>query len=156
MGLDLSLSCTGLAVLDDGEAVHLQKIPTGTGDGSTIERCDYISTVIGSRVRKYQPECIVIEEYAFSKSGSKLGELGGLVKRELWRVTGVSECWITAVSSSVKLLVAGSGKASKQDMVAAVASITEGWPVAVAKDHNVADAIGLCLWAKASVLVESS
>jgi len=150
MGLDLSLSGTGLAVLDEHlEPVHLERISTTTKDGSTVERSDYIATIIGERVEKFHPECIVIEEYAFSKSGSKLGELGGIVKRQLWITTGVSECWITAASTSVKKLVTGSGHASKEDMIAEVnaqLNLTM-FDRKVSHDNNVCDALGLCLWA---------
>jgi Holliday junction resolvasome RuvABC endonuclease subunit len=158
LGLDLSLSDTGVAVLRarDEAVVHLESIKTTPSDGGRIERDDFIADRVGEIAATYGPHLIIIEEYAFGRATqvSTLGELGGLVKRELWRATGVSECWVTAASTSVKLFATGSGKASKDDMIEAANPFLQGYsemlyirghgmPASYWNNHNVADAVHL-------------
>jgi Holliday junction resolvasome RuvABC endonuclease subunit len=155
IGLDLSLSNTGVAVLQasDQAVVHLESICTTPQDGGRIERDDFIADRIGEIVKEFGPHLIVIEEYAFSRPTmvSALGELGGLVKRELWRVTGIPECWMTITSTACKKYITGSAapKGGKERMVAAAQPFIRQFhqhhiiDPAWYKDDNIADAIGL-------------
>ncbi len=86
LGLDLSLSNTGVAVIY-GRTVHTESIPTNTKEfKSNIFRCSYIAHEILKLVCKYEPELIVVEGYAFGASFSKqsnnltrLAELKGIL-----------------------------------------------------------------------------
>jgi Holliday junction resolvasome RuvABC endonuclease subunit len=152
VGLDLSLTDAGLAILPyrptgRDQPVFLQSIKTGTKDGSHIERMDWIATLIIDTLRSFHGrdhkiQLITIEGYAYSKSGQTLAELGGIVKHELWRFFGVSECWMTVVPGEVKRFATGNWNASKQDMIAAASRDFKSYGDAdLAKNHNVADAI---------------
>lgn len=146
LGLDLSLSATGVAVLQNNKSVvHLDCIRTAPKDGSHIERASYISSHIVEIYNKYRPQLIVIEEYAYSRYThmSTLGELGGIVKYELWGASGVPNCWITIGSTACKKHTTGSGGASKQDMIEAMAEYFPDKYRSLMWDDNVADAMAL-------------
>jgi len=91
-GLDLSLTSTGIAVLGDDGCVT-EAVKTRAEQG-WLERIDTILTRILLSVQGC--DAIYVENYAFGSRFSReaLGELGGVVKRELlthgFRITLVS------------------------------------------------------------------
>lgn len=146
LGLDLSLSNTGVAVLrDDKAVVHLESIRTTVKDGSHIVRDDIIAARIVQLYRLHQPSLIVIEDYAYGQRTymSALGELGGIVRHELVAASGVPNCWVTFTSTACKKHTTGRGGASKQEMIAAMALYYPRPYVSLINDDNVADAMAL-------------
>lgn len=84
-----------------------------------VEDCiDHVRKVVRKTYLKYEPDIVVIEDYAFSKrsrSLSVLHEVGGVVKNQLHRMEAP---WVVATSTQVKAL-AGGGGFSKADMLLA-------------------------------------
>lgn len=156
LGLDLSLTAAGLAVIDSRERLLAVAVcATDPKDGSRIERMDWIAETVIEHVSRFNPSLIIIEDYAYSRptSVATLGELGGIVKLALWRHTGVSECWMTVTSSECKKFVTGSAasKGGKERMIAAAQPYYDEYerrtgcilPPKMRANDNAADALGL-------------
>lgn len=106
MGLDLSLTSTGMGLLMPGE-FRAYRLKTGTMRG--LARLKAISDHIGLRALEVQPSLVAIEGYAFSAMHSHahaLGELGGIVKLTL--AVGGHQC-VVAPPTSVKKIITGKG-----------------------------------------------
>lgn len=157
MGLDLSLTGTGMVVLAKGK-VRWRFLPTaplhqlpksaasqmhrGVFHGTSEERVGYIAYQIMAAWIRCRPSIVVIEEYAFSRGKSQahaLGELGGVVKHYLW----VSEAlWLPLTSTSNKLNATGNGQADKDEMIEKARKLWPSFPEFKGND-NVADAFHL-------------
>lgn len=111
VGLDLSLRSTGIAYADG----HVRAVPTGKLRGP--ERLAYIAAeVVGAA---HSAEMAVIEAYAFGAQGRSayaLGELGGVVRLDLWR-HGVAYWEVSP--SALKVFATDNGGAGKATMAAA-------------------------------------
>jgi hypothetical protein len=131
MGLDLSCTGTGIVVLDD-EGVVLATAKDGWAlDRKTttvldyIDRLLHITTTILDLVRAHGGAAglaVGIERYAYNARGSQndLGELGGVVKTQLWLAEHVLP-QIVAVNSA-RALVFGNGRIKKKLVEPALAS----------------------------------
>jgi hypothetical protein len=98
MGLDLSLTGTGIAVLDEDGTVRATARDGWTLDRSAsvidkIDRLVHIASTVMALVREHGPGpdalTVGIEGYAYSQGFgggalADLGELGGIVKTQLW------------------------------------------------------------------------
>ncbi|NJO82032.1 MAG: crossover junction endodeoxyribonuclease RuvC [Blastochloris sp.] len=105
-----------------------------------LQVCDFVE----QQLRPIQPRVVVIEQYAFSKAGSSLGELGGLYRHRI--ATLFPEVEIVEVApNTLKKFITGTGAASKAQMVASVARLTE---IPLRSDDE-ADAFGLAEIARA-------
>lgn len=142
IGVDQSYTGFGLVVLDEtGLAIekNLWKFPKKEGDG---ERLHIISDFLVWHFYRYKELCpniqIAIEGYAYGAklNREKLGELGGVVKAAI-HIVFYKEPAIIA-PTELKKFIAGSGKASKEDMLLAVQKLEPN-----ITNHNVADAYGL-------------
>ena len=86
MGLDLSLTSTGVCVIRDPEHwmtwVIKPKIPKNATEEDRIKRLLYISEEIYRIFKQEQVKDIVMEGYAFGSifGREKMGELGGIIK----------------------------------------------------------------------------
>lgn len=142
MGLDLSLRGTGLVVVRGTEVLRSRRlateaIPDGAVGASAIcglrvqrsgakvyrgsdEECiEWIARRVAAAFRKYKPEIVVLENYAFSKHSralSSLHEVGGVVKNRLHLLEAP---WVVAAPTEVKKTATGSGGASKAEMLLA-------------------------------------
>lgn len=146
VGLDMSLSSPGVALIDHNGIVHLLGFQQRTSDkpvenhrltdkliisrlpypmnADRWTRSDHIVRVIMDWIdeRRVDKTCdvhVYIENYAFgmvSTSVSKLCELGGIMRYALWK-KGWTFSEISA--GTIKKHFSGSGKASKRDMVTA-------------------------------------
>lgn len=86
IGLDLSLTASGVVVLNAGGTVkehHVIKVKT-----KGVERLNNIQGEIRSIIGMYNIKRVCIEEYAFGAQGKTfhIGELGGVVKLLLYRM----------------------------------------------------------------------
>lgn len=134
LGLDLSLTGTGLVVLDDsGEVVYSS---TAKNKLRGIERLSFIEEVVGDLLVRFKIKMICIEGYAMgSRSGQafSIGELGGVIKLLLWEQ---AKTYFLVPPTQLKKYVTGSGRAEK-DMVILNVYKKWGWE---AGDNNQADA----------------
>src|SRR5437588_8843718 len=89
MGLDISLTGTGLALIEGPEAKDISRaevITTSKQTGSKEARIDLVSDRICAAVISMQPELVAIEGYSFGARGDALltlAELGGVVRYRL-------------------------------------------------------------------------
>lgn len=95
VGLDLSLTGTGMVRIDKKGKVKSLNIGTKPIDGTKLERYRKIILRIIEESSKY--DTFFIEDYAYNAGRGKnsghrlvdLGELGSVVKTYLWRLVGV-------------------------------------------------------------------
>jgi len=123
MGLDLSCTGTGIVVLDD-EGLVLATAKDGwplDRKATVLDKIDrliHIATTILDLVRVHGGEtaslAVGIEGYAFHAKGSTadLGELGGVVKTQLWLAHHI-EPRILAVNTA-RSLTLGNGRIKKK------------------------------------------
>jgi crossover junction endodeoxyribonuclease RuvC len=112
VGLDLSLTSSGVAYAD-GTTGRIR--PTGRG----MARLAEVLTGVRAALDCWEtdPELVVIEGYAYA-SGNRahqIGELGGLVRHELYRQDIPT---VDVAPSKLKIYATGRGDAGKAEMVA--------------------------------------
>jgi len=135
VGLDLSLRGAGVCVLNQsGEVLHTVKVGYALKRSSRVkdkvERMLCIAKAIvrvideytvrndGHLLTKHTHPMVGIEGYAFSGRGNALfdlGELGGVVKSQLWLRFAVEPALIA--SSSGRKVVLGNGRMKKVDVI---------------------------------------
>lgn len=153
MGLDLSLTGTGLCVLSRNRVRHchlktkpLNALPkraekqlhNGVFFGTDEERIAYIALVVMEEFRSSLPDLVLLEGYSFGSKGralSGLHELGGVIKHHLW---ASSAPWIPVQPSENKKYATGTGSADKDLMMSRALRL---WPRC--PNHDVADAFHL-------------
>jgi crossover junction endodeoxyribonuclease RuvC len=143
LGIDLSLTHTGLAVLNDGKLVRKNSIitkPKGKRPIDEITRLELIATQICDVIDEIKPDIAAIEGIAFMASKTTaLAQLSGLnymLRRELMRR---SIPFVIVAPSSLKKFITGKGNAQKDEMMLA---IHKRWGVTIT-DDNEADAYAL-------------
>lgn len=141
LGFDLSYTATGVAMLDKFIQTDTWKHPAQlTGP----ERLEWFRAEVEDTVSRIKPTCVAVEGYAFGAKAQqhKLGELGGIVKHQLW-VMGVDT--LIVPPTSLKKFATGKGACPKGAVMVAV---YKRWDYE-AKDDNQADAIVLAHIARA-------
>lgn len=143
MGLDLSLRGTGLVVVRGADVLRSRRLATepipdgavGKGGSSglrvqaksgskvyrgDIEECiEYVARRVITSYKKFSPDIVVLENYAFSahsRALSSLHEVGGVVKNYLHRIEAP---WVVVTPNEVKKLATGNGNANKAEMLIA-------------------------------------
>jgi crossover junction endodeoxyribonuclease RuvC len=141
VGLDLSLTCTGVAV-EEGEGRSFTIEPARRRG---MERLDFIreGVLTYAAPGALNADIVVIEGYSFNskQGGEHLGELGGVVRLALWDL-GIR--FVDVSPASLKTYATGKGNA-KKEVVFAAAIRRLGYE---GNDHNEADA----LWLRAMAL----
>lgn len=136
MGLDLSLTGTGLVVVTDSAVSHYELITTSKQshphDG---ERLLYIKQRVMKQVKHFRPVLTCIEGAAMSGREKRIYELAGTVKTGLVK-TGFP--YEIVHIGTLKKLATGYGRASKDEMVQAAQEFCPE-----VEDDNIADAIHL-------------
>jgi len=118
VGIDASLTSTGVAVFDNSKeiAIFTKAITT---DLIGVERLSFVQQKIFNEVDP-PGECdlIVLENYAFAKAekAHQTGELGGVL-RLMFHHHGIP--WIVAAPTQVKKFATGEGKATKEKIAVA-------------------------------------
>jgi crossover junction endodeoxyribonuclease RuvC len=134
LGLDLSLTSTGMAVIGDGD-VKLHRIQSAKLAGH--ERIDRLRGCV--RTWAQDKTLVVIEGPSFG-SPNKQHELGGLwwiITRMLWRA---GQPYAVVAPAQLKRYAAGKGNAGKDEVLAAV---VRRYPMADVDGNDVADALVL-------------
>lgn len=151
MGLDLSVTATGLMVIDsDLNIIKQETIETKSVGKHWYDLADrryYITNKIINTVFEYKLAHICIEDYAVvhAKAAIPIIELGGCVKDSL-RAYFISSSPIYFVPpTTVKKFVTGIGNANKIEMAT---HITNKYGV-MFKNDNIYDAYGLALFSMA-------
>lgn len=154
LGLDLSLTGTGVCILDDdGELVLATKItstPCSDDIVSRFNRFTDISNNILSVIKPYSEaiRCVSIEMYSFLSNGkiTQLVESGTIIRMMLMNT--LSNCVIKEVTpQSLKKFIAGDIKGErKKDII--IKEVYKRFNIDV-NDDNEADAVVLAKIAKA-------
>src|SRR5690554_4695228 len=112
MGLDLSLTSTGLVIVTPDETVLSRAIKSKS---KGEERLLHIKEQINNELTEYCPDLVVLEGYAFMANGriTGLAELGGVIKAELHTR---KQKVIVVPPARVKKFVCGKGNAKKDEV----------------------------------------
>lgn len=155
IGLDLSLTCTGMAAIDsNGYLVETATIKTKSSKGlvGRIGRFRHIAASVASFVESYSPCSILIEGYSFGSKGRgvfDIAEAGGIVRHQLITtcpdILSIDELAPSALQKAVTGFGGGKGVVKKQAMKDAVEEIYG--PLNLKKfDHYDAVGLALVLW----------
>lgn len=150
-GIDISLTATGLVVLETSHNVRRPHVLYAEEinppkDLDRYARVDYVSVEVDKVIEKWQPHTIAVENYGQGlhrnvQSFIKLAEVGTMIRMMLW---ASSRSWYEVPPASLKKFVTGRGvKVSKKDMVHGVG---ERWGFSTTSD-NIADGFGLACFA---------
>jgi len=121
--IDQSYTNTAWVVWEDELPKHFGVIRSNK-DEVIYQRAEFIANNLIEVVRKYKPDHLVIEQIAFGGFGNASKDLAGLlwvILVALKRATHLGyEDYTLVTPTSAKKVHTGSGKASKQQMLAAV------------------------------------
>lgn len=134
LGLDLSLTATGIAELSD---VGFGAITLDTGKKRGNDRLQYIRERIALRLEGCKG--VGIEGYAMGAKFNReaMGELGGIVRMLLWE-RGVP--YVNIAPNALKKFITGKGNASGKGLV--MVEVYKRYQI-TAEDDNQADALVL-------------
>jgi Holliday junction resolvasome RuvABC endonuclease subunit len=164
MGLDLSCTATGIAVLGgDGAVLHLETVGYALKKGTVREKVERLMHIADRilRVRdQYDVRDVAVENYSYGARGAQndLGELGGVVKVQLWLRNQI-EVRVVQVNSARKEAL-GAGNIKKVDVPRLVAArgvplgflpVKRGRTVAE-RDPDQADAWVVAEWLRLQVV----
>lgn len=121
VGLDISYTNTGVAVLKDGvyQPDWSFTFPTNVKQGSHVARADLIAKKILKHLDAISSQgevFVFVEDYAFARLVNReaMGELGGIVKHSLWER---NYPWETLPISTIRKIVTGKGNAKKDQVM---------------------------------------
>ena len=121
LGLDLSLTGTGVAVIEGGKLVTSDLIkskPSGPRPKDEARRIQGIVDKISEHIDTYSPDLVVIEGIAFmAKNTTALAQLAGLnyLVRALLLNRGID--FIIVAPSTLKKFITGKGNSQKDVMM---------------------------------------
>lgn len=121
VGLDLSLTSTGVALIHDGHATVTRITSTGRKGATTAETADRIDRIIHDILHALPPleHCrVAVEGPSFASTGSAAHVLGGLWWAVRAHLSSVDV--IVVPPSTVKKYATGKGNAGKDEVLAAV------------------------------------
>lgn len=131
MGIDQSLNGTGICVISTqtGAALEVVKLTINGNKGTPQllghERLKYIASRVLELIRKHSPDKVALEGISFASSGRvlDLSELLGVLKYEITENTNLKP--MLFAPQSVKRLIAGNGRAEKDEVQMAVKSVID-------------------------------
>lgn len=135
VGLDLSLTATGIVALAPSNAVYLDIIKARPECGQGIRRASVIAAAVLTWIETHAGAVVAIEGYSFGSPMrmAPLGELGGMVRRDLLErdIT-----WLEVPPTCLKKFATGKGNSPK-DVV--MREVFKRWGFEH-NDNNVVDA----------------
>lgn len=142
IGLDISLTATGVAIVqDDPIAAEAYVYKTSPDNGTLINRRQRIAGIVDA----VAPLCVdadlvVVEGPSYQSVGGKAHDRSGLWWAMVGRISSAGQP-VAEVPPTVRMLWAcGRGRADKREVRAAMAAL---WPDVHICDHNAADALAL-------------
>jgi crossover junction endodeoxyribonuclease RuvC len=142
LGIDLSLTSTGICVIDDEFneiAITFSELIKPKCKG--VARLVYIRTELEGLLKKVKPELVALEAYSFgSRAGQafSIGELGGVAKVLLYELQVET---ILIPPTCLKKFITGKGNAPKDVMLMKTLSKYKR----EFTDNNLCDAFGLAM-----------
>lgn len=141
VGLDLSLTSSGVAVIKGGD-VGLARVQPGDKLGGHA-RIDYVRAHVWGLTGPDETDLVVIEGPSYGSVTGKQHERAGLwwiVTRMLWRA-GTPYAVVVPAALKKYALGKGSGKGTDKDQV--LAAVVRRYPTADVDGNDVADALVL-------------
>ncbi len=123
LGIDQSLTCTGVCVLD--QDLNILKAATISSPNSMDEfdRASYIAAVILTYIQSFNPTHVILEGLAFGSSGDATRKLAGLQFVIVTQIRSYCDIPISIVApTTLKKFATGSGKSKKPVMLEHVPS----------------------------------
>lgn len=154
VGIDLSLTGTGIIVLENGAIVHqsLIKSKTTTGFVDEVKRLRRIVDEIMVTVKQEAPYLVLIEGLAFmARNTTALVQLAGLNYLLRSSLVDNSIPFIIVAPSTLKKFVTGKGSGPKDVMML---ETFKRWGVTLV-DNNICDAYGLAKIGEALVQIDN-
>lgn len=159
MGIDQSLSCTGVVILEEKggiktvlyhEAITTEKDPDATPMADTLTRAKYIAKQLADLQLVWDPDQIVLESLSFGSVGNatrNLAILFGIICVQL----GLDDPDLVT-PTSLKKYATSSGRANKKEMLAAIEQVNpelfselNSYTIKQGK-YDIADAFWIATW----------
>ena len=140
LGLDLSLTATGIVVLDGEDLVKADTVgyslKRASSEKERIERLTMITGRIMGAIKQFEVKEVCLEGYAYSARGAQndLGELHGVVKTQIYLGFRIVPRIISP--SQARKLALGKGNLPKDKVLDLLTK--RGYKLA---DHNQGDAL---------------
>lgn len=142
LGLDLSLTKTGVVVLENNKILYsdiIKSQPSGDKPIDELIRLVLISAKATEVINKYNPNIVVIENLAFLAQGTSLTQLAGLSYMVRAYLADRRIPFIMVAPTSLKKFITGSGKGEKDTMML---EVYKRYGVSI-PENNINDAFGL-------------
>lgn len=146
VGIDLSLTSTGVATLVDGTLTTARVTSTGHTADSLQQRFDRQTVICDRLLELARGALLVVVEGLFTgpKAGHVIDRAGAW-----WRLNGSLLLWqipvLVVPATQAKMFLTGKGNADKGSMVRAAGKLWPDWePSSESKAEDEADAIALC------------
>lgn len=123
LGIDQSLTCTGMVLFDKGEAVHFELITTAadkTDEFDRFKRAEYISDRIVELCDEENITDVSIEGLGFGSSGNATRDLGGLQYLIVTKLMKNNTNIIITPPTTLKKYATDNGRASKVEVFEAI------------------------------------
>lgn len=141
MGLDLSLTATGYAFVEEGVLTGggVLKSKAAPGTSATARRIRMLEMDVLDLVGDFSPFLVVIESPSFGSTTGAQHERAGLWWSVVCELDAFGYPIATVTPSGLKKYATGNGNSAKDEVLAAVIRRypTQGWSIT---DNNVADA----------------
>lgn len=147
--LDISLTATGCAVAVNGKIIRSGVIP---GRFTGVPRLIYVRNAVMEAVDEADPDLVVMEALSFGSKGSAVHDQAGLCKSIEMELVTDNRAYFTVAPMTLKKFVCGSAGSSKSPVRKEhmLKEILRRFGHDVT-DNNIADALGLCYLAMATV-----
>lgn len=120
LAIDQSFTCTGLAVLEEGELIHTAVFNTSKED-NIVDRAHQVATYVCCMIQKHNIDRVAIEGLAFGMRGNATRDLAGLQFVVIAYIKHKEGLQVNIISpKTVKKVATGSGKATKLEMFEAL------------------------------------
>ena len=117
VGLDLSLSSTGLVVISEDYSILLQKLISSSPKDQIEHRISSICDQIFSEIKLYEPCIICVEDLSFSSRGRAILDIAGLNLFVRTCLYNEQKKFYTVAPTVLKKFVCNTGKAKKELML---------------------------------------
>lgn len=144
MGIDPSLTSTGLALVVDGQIAAtdcVKSSPTGDTPAEVVGRILAVADGVIEVALDYHPDIVVIESASFASKFGKPHERAGLYWFLVGNFIGMGVRVVTVAPQSRAKYGTGKGNAKKADVYAAVKATYQPLTTARISNNDIADAV---------------
>lgn len=161
IGIDPSLTDTGIVIIEDGKVICSKDVKSGSEGKNVVKRIGrineiskQINAIISENIGvKDTEQILVIEGYSFGSHGGmgiSLGEAGGVFRTNLIK-DFPKAIFIEVPPTRLKKFITGKGNCEK-DLILKEVYKNFGYDTS---NNNIADAFGLSLWGYALYCIKN-